>query len=29
MYKEWYATEFFSQYAPFQDWVTGEEVPLC
>ena len=26
MYKEWYATEFFSQYAPFQDWVTGEEV---
>jgi len=24
MYQEWYATEFFSQYAPFQDWVTGE-----
>ena len=26
MYTEWYATEFFSQYAPFQDWVTGEMV---
>ena len=24
MYKEWYATEFFSQYAPFEDWVTGK-----
>ena len=24
MYTEWYATEFFSQYAPFKDWVTGE-----
>lgn len=26
MYTEWYATEFFSQYAPFKDWVTGEMV---
>jgi hypothetical protein len=26
MYTEWYATEFFSQYAPFEDWVTGEMV---
>jgi hypothetical protein len=26
MYNEWYATEFFSQYAPFKDWVTGETV---
>jgi hypothetical protein len=26
MYTEWYATEFFSQYAPFKDWVTGEIV---
>lgn len=26
MYKEWYATEFFSQYAPFEDWVTGATV---
>jgi hypothetical protein len=26
MYTEWYATEFFSQYAPFRDWVTGEMV---
>jgi len=26
MYQEWYATEFFSQYAPFQDWVTGQMV---
>jgi hypothetical protein len=24
MYKDWYATEFFSQYTPFEDWVTGE-----
>jgi len=23
---EWYATEFFSQYDPFQDWVTGKMV---
>ena len=23
MYTEWYATEFFSQYTPFEDWVTG------
>jgi hypothetical protein len=23
-YTEWYATEFFSQYAPFKDWVTGQ-----
>ena len=26
MYQEWYATEFFSQYAPFKNWVTGEIV---
>jgi hypothetical protein len=26
MHTEWYVTEFFSQYAPFQDWVTGEMV---
>jgi len=26
VYTEWYATEFFSQYAPFKDWVTGEVV---
>ncbi len=26
MYQEWYATEFFSQYEPFKDWVTGETV---
>ncbi|NLE44924.1 MAG: hypothetical protein GX620_09410 [Chloroflexi bacterium] len=26
MYTEWYATEFFSQYDPFEDWVTGETV---
>lgn len=26
MYTEWYATEYFSQYAPFEDWVTGETV---
>jgi hypothetical protein len=26
VYKEWYATEFFSQYEPFEDWVTGKEV---
>jgi len=26
MYKEWFATEFFSQYAPFKDWVTGQIV---
>ncbi len=26
MYEEWYATEFFSQYAPFKDWVTGKMV---
>mgnify|MGYP005855941869 CR=1 FL=1 len=26
MYTEWYATEFFSQYAPFKDWVTGRMV---
>ncbi len=26
MYTEWYATEFFSQYAPFKDWVTGQMV---
>jgi hypothetical protein len=26
MYTEWYATEHFSQYAPFKDWVTGETV---
>jgi hypothetical protein len=26
MYQEWYATEFFSQYEPFEDWVTGDEV---
>lgn len=26
MYTEWYATEFFSQYEPFEDWVTGEMV---
>lgn len=25
-YKEWYATEFFSQYEPFRDWVTGQMV---
>jgi hypothetical protein len=24
MYTEWYATEYFSQYEPFEDWVTGE-----
>jgi hypothetical protein len=29
MYKEWYATEFFSQYEPFQDWVTGKMVQSC
>jgi hypothetical protein len=26
VYTEWYATEFFSQYEPFEDWVTGELV---
>ncbi len=26
MYTEWYATEYFSQYAPFKDWVTGNLV---
>ncbi|NPV87282.1 MAG: hypothetical protein HPY45_14890 [Anaerolineae bacterium] len=26
MYTEWYATEFFSQYEPFQSWVNGETV---
>jgi hypothetical protein len=26
MYNEWYATEFFSQYGPFKDWVTGATV---
>jgi hypothetical protein len=26
MYQEWYATEFFSQYGPFESWVTGETV---
>jgi hypothetical protein len=26
MYTEWYATEFFSHYAPVEDWVTGETV---
>ncbi|TEU08936.1 MAG: hypothetical protein E3J25_11125 [Anaerolineales bacterium] len=26
MYNEWYATEFFSQYEPFEDWVTGKAV---
>ncbi len=26
MVREWYATEYFSQYEPFQDWVTGEMV---
>jgi len=26
MYREWYFTEFFSQYAPFKDWVSGEMV---
>jgi hypothetical protein len=26
MYTEWYATEFFSQYEPFRDWVTGKMV---
>ncbi len=26
MYREWYATEFFSQYDPFQDWVDGKLV---
>jgi hypothetical protein len=24
MYTEWYVTEYFSQYEPFQDWVSGE-----
>lgn len=24
MYKEWYVTEYFSQYEPFKDWVTGQ-----
>lgn len=28
MYTEWYCTEYFSQYAPFKDWVTGEMVSL-
>ena len=23
MYTEWYATEFFSIYEPFENWVTG------
>jgi len=26
MYSEWYATEFFSRYDPFEDWVTGKQV---
>ncbi len=26
MYREWYATEFFNQYAPFRDWVSGQMV---
>jgi hypothetical protein len=26
VYTEWYATEFFSQYEPFEDWVNGEMV---
>jgi len=26
VYTEWYATEFFSHYAPFKDWVTGAMV---
>jgi hypothetical protein len=24
MYTEWYLTEYFSQYEPFADWITGE-----
>jgi hypothetical protein len=24
MYTEWYLTEYFSQYEPFEDWTTGE-----
>lgn len=26
MYNEWYATEFFSQCEPFEDWVRGRMV---
>ncbi|MCJ7736202.1 MAG: hypothetical protein MUQ10_02665 [Anaerolineae bacterium] len=26
MYREWYCTECFSQYEPFEDWVTGQMV---
>jgi len=26
LYKEWYCTDCFSQYEPFEDWVTGQMV---